>query len=106
MELAERKKRILGAIIEAYIATGEPVGSKRLVYVTDMGLSSATIRNDMAELVELGFLEQPHTSAGRVPSQQGYRFFVDKLMQRHNLTLAEIKQIDLMLKIKENDLES
>jgi heat-inducible transcriptional repressor len=106
MELAERKKKILGAIIEAYIATGEPVGSKFLVDVTGMGLSSATIRNEMSELVDLGFLEQPHTSAGRVPSQQGYRFFVDKLMLRHNLTLKEIKHIDFMLKIRESDLES
>jgi heat-inducible transcriptional repressor len=106
MELAERKKRILGAIIEAYIATGEPVGSKMLVDVTGMGLSSATIRNEMSELVELGFLEQPHTSAGRVPSQRGYRFFVDNLMLKHNLTLEEIKQIDFMLQIRESDLES
>jgi len=106
MDLAERKKKILAAIIEAYIATGEPVGSKMLVDITAMGLSSATIRNEMSELALLGFLEQPHTSAGRVPSQQGYRFFVDKLMLRHYLTLEETKQIDFMLKIRESDLES
>jgi heat-inducible transcriptional repressor len=106
MELAGRKKKILGAIIEAYIATGEPVGSKMLVDLTGIGLSSATIRNEMSELVDLGFLEQPHTSAGRVPSQQGYRFFVDNLMLRHDLTTEEIKNIDFMLKIRESDLES
>ena len=106
MDLAERKKKILGAIIEAYISTGEPVGSKMLAELTGMGLSSATIRNEMSELVELGFLEQPHTSAGRVPSQNGYRFFVDKLMLRRILTHEETRQIDLLLQIKESDLES
>ena len=78
MELSERKCKILAAIVDAYVRTGEPVGSKTLVL--DLGVSSATIRNEMAELVELGLLEQPHTSAGRVPSAKGYRYYLDHLL--------------------------
>ncbi|MDR3645677.1 MAG: heat-inducible transcription repressor HrcA, partial [Clostridia bacterium] len=98
-ELAERKKRILCAIVEAYVATGEPVGSKVLASVTGMGLSSATIRNEMFELVELGYLEQPHTSAGRIPSQKGYRLYVDSLMGRRRLSREETIRIDELLQI-------
>ena len=105
MRLAERKRIILAAIVEAYIATGEPVGSKTLAAMTDMGLSSATIRNEMSELAELGFLEQPHTSAGRVPSEAGYRYYVDSLMGRRSLSRKEIQEIDSLLSIGEGDIE-
>ena len=81
-ELNERKKLILKAIIEAHVKEGEPVGSKYLTQNKQIALSSATIRNEMAELESLGYLEQPYTSAGRVPSESGYRFYVDSLMQR------------------------
>ncbi len=80
MEIGERKLKILTAIVEEYIRTGEPVGSKSLAEISDLGVSPATIRNEMASLFELGLLEQPHTSAGRVPSQRGLRLYVDLLM--------------------------
>ena len=95
MELSERKLKILAAIVNAYIQTGEPVGSKLLAL--DLGVSSATVRNEMADLVEMGFLEQPHTSAGRVPSQEGYRVFVDRLMGKSPLTAAEKRYFDSIL---------
>lgn len=80
MELSERKQKILGAIVEQYIKTGEPVGSKALLSALDMSVSSATVRNEMAELSAMGYLEQPHTSAGRIPTNEGYRYYVDHLM--------------------------
>lgn len=80
MEPSERKKKILQTVVESYISTGEPVGSKAICSMLDFPVSSATVRNDMAELSEKGLLEQPHTSAGRVPSQKGYRYYVDSLM--------------------------
>lgn len=80
MELSERKQKILGAVVEQYIKTGEPVGSKALLSALDMSVSSATVRNEMAELSALGLLEQPHTSAGRIPTNEGYRYYVDNLM--------------------------
>ncbi len=80
MELSARKQKILGAVIEQYIKTGEPVGSKTLLNELDISVSSATVRNEMAELVSLGLLEQPHTSAGRIPTNEGYRYYVDNLM--------------------------
>ena len=80
MEIGERKLKILTAIVEEYIRTGEPVGSKSLAEISDLGVSPATIRNEMASLFELGLLEQPHTSAGRVPSQRGLRLYLDLLM--------------------------
>lgn len=80
MEIGERKLRILTAIVEEYIRTGEPVGSKSLSEISDLGVSPATIRNEMAALFELGLLEQPHTSAGRIPSQRGLRLYIDLLM--------------------------
>ncbi len=80
MELSERKQKILGAVVEQYIKTGEPVGSKSLLAALDMAVSSATVRNEMAELSALGLLEQPHTSAGRIPTNEGYRYYVDNLM--------------------------
>ena len=80
MELSQRKQKILAAVVEQYIRTGEPVGSKALLNSLDFSVSSATIRNEMAELASMGLLEQPHTSAGRVPTNLGYRYYVDHLM--------------------------
>ena len=93
--LSERKKLILKAIIDAHIAYGEPVGSKFLANDKQLACSSATIRNEMAELEALGYLEQPHTSAGRVPSEQGYRFYVDSLLDDYSRTRYEIEKINL-----------
>ena len=81
MELAERKQKILPAFFENFKKTGEPVGSKTLIDETDLKVSSATVRNDMADLTQKGYLVQPHTSAGRIPSDKGYRFYVDLLME-------------------------
>lgn len=80
MELAARKQKILSAIIESYISTGEPVGSKSLINETGLDVSSATVRNEMADLTNRGFLVQPHTSAGRIPTQQAYRYYVDNVL--------------------------
>ena len=79
--LDERKTKILNAIIKNYLETGEPVGSRTISKYTDLNLSSATIRNEMSDLEELGYILQPHTSAGRIPSDKGYRFYVDHLME-------------------------
>lgn len=97
MELDERKLKILKAIIHTYLETGEPVGSRTISKYTDLNLSSATIRNEMADLEELGYILQPHTSAGRIPSDQGYRLYVDDMMKdrEDNLKKKE-KEIDDM----------
>jgi heat-inducible transcriptional repressor len=87
--LNERKKQILKAVVINYIKTAEPVGSRTVARAHRMGLSSATIRNEMADLEEMGYLAQPHTSAGRVPSQLGYRYYVDHLMEKDDLSSAE-----------------
>lgn len=89
MSIDERKIRILQAIINDYITTGEPVGSRTLAKKYNLGVSSATIRNEMSDLEDMGYLEQPHTSAGRVPSSKGYRLYVDKLMDMPELSLEE-----------------
>ena len=94
MELTERKKKILRAIVDNYIQTAEPVGSKVLSAMPGIGCSSATIRNEMAELTTLGYLEQPHTSAGRIPSAAGYRLYVDELMMDYRLSIDETKSIN------------
>ena len=93
--LSERKKKILHAIIKTYLDTGEPVGSRTISKYTDLNLSSATIRNEMADLEDLGYILQPHTSAGRVPSDKGYRWYVDSLMEEKEQQIVEIK--DMML---------
>ena len=80
MELAARKQKILSAIIESYISTGEPVGSKSLITEAGLDVSSATVRNEMADLTNRGFLIQPHTSAGRIPTQLAYRYYIDNIM--------------------------
>ena len=82
-ELSERKKKILKAIVELYVKTAEPVGSKAIAAAMDSKVSSATIRNEMAELEEMGYLEKPHTSAGRIPSPKCYRIYVNELMEQH-----------------------
>lgn len=104
-ELSERKKQILKAIIEAHIELGEPVGSKFLMESKQISCSSATIRNEMAELESMGYLEQPHTSAGRVPSELGYRFYVDTLAERYSMTSREITQINQLLRSKVAELD-
>ena len=104
-ELSERKKLILKAIIDTHINMGEPVGSKYLTRYEQLAFSSATIRNEMAELEEMGYLEQPHTSAGRIPSQLGYRFYVDQLMQQYRMTSAELGELDKLMKLKAAELD-
>lgn len=103
--LDNRKRKILQAIVEEYIETSEPVSSGSLVKNEELNCSSATIRNEMAELEQIGFLEKPHTSAGRVPSQKGYRYYVDELLREDNLSRKEIEMIKEMLETKVNRLE-
>lgn len=91
-ELGERKIKILDAIIRNYLETGEPVGSRTISKYTDLNLSSATIRNEMSDLEELGYILQPHTSAGRIPSDKGYRFYVDHLMEEKDKQVTEMKK--------------
>ena len=105
MELTERKRQILKVVIEDYIRTAEPVGSKAIAAEMNGKVSSATIRNDLADLVEMGYLEQPHTSAGRVPSPKGYRIYVNELMERQMLSLAETEKINQSLQLKMEELD-
>ena len=91
-QLDGRKITILKAIIKTYLETGEPVGSRTISKYTDLNLSSATIRNEMSDLEELGYIVQPHTSAGRIPSDKGYRFYVDQIMQEKEEEVTEIKE--------------
>ena len=93
----ERKLKILAAVVEEYVRTGEPVGSKAIAALPDIGVSPATVRNDMAMLEQLGFLEQPHTSAGRIPTISGYRLYIDKLMTPPELSCDERERLDAML---------
>lgn len=93
MDLDERKKKILHAIIQNYMETGEPVGSRTISKYSDLKLSSATIRNEMSDLEEMGYIIQPHTSAGRIPSDKGYRLYVDNLMQEKNQEVADLKEL-------------
>ena len=100
MELTERKKKVLRSIVDLYISTAEPVGSKAIAELPDMSYSSATIRNEMADLLAMGYLEQPHTSAGRIPSPAGYRLYVDELMQQYRLSMDETKSINTAIEEK------
>ena len=100
MELTERKKKVLRSIVDLYIRTAEPVGSKAIAELPDMNYSSATIRNEMADLTAMGYLEQPHTSAGRVPSAAGYRLYVDELMLDYRLSMDETASINIALEEK------
>lgn len=105
MELSERKKQILRTIVESYIETAEPIGSKAIAEKAGLSCSSATIRNEMAELEKMGLLEQPHTSAGRIPSVAGYRFYVNELMEEHKLTMQETQSINEQLHLKMEELD-
>ena len=93
MDLDERKIKILQARVRNYMETGEPVGSRTISKYTDLNLSSATIRNEMADLEEMGYIVQPHTSAGRIPSDKGYRVYVDKMLEEKDKEVAEMKEI-------------
>ena len=106
MELDERKEKILKAIIQTYLETGEPVGSRTISKYSDLKLSSATIRNEMSDLEELGYILQPHTSAGRIPSDKGYRFYVDQIIKEKDsqvehmqeLMIQRVDRVELLLK--------
>ena len=100
MELTERKKKVLRSVVDLYIRTAEPVGSKAITALPDMKYSSATIRNEMADLTAMGYLEQPHTSAGRSPSAAGYRLYVDELMMDYRLSIDETKSINTAIEEK------
>lgn len=104
MFLDDRKRRILQAIIDDYIDTAEPIGSRTIARRHELGLSSATIRNEMADLEEMGYIAQPHTSAGRVPSDKGYRLYVDQLMKARELTQDELDAIRAAMEIRINEL--
>jgi heat-inducible transcriptional repressor len=103
MQMDERKTKILQAVIRNYLETGEPVGSRTISKYTDLNLSSATIRNEMADLEEMGYILQPHTSAGRIPSDKGYRFYVDTMMEAKERELTEVKD---MLVERQDKLET
>ena len=100
MEMTERKKKVLRSVVDLYIRTAEPVGSKAITELPDMKYSSATIRNEMADLTAMGYLEQPHTSAGRIPSAAGYRLYVDELMLDYRLSMDETKSINIAIEEK------
>ena len=110
LDLDERKLKILQAIIRNYLETGEPVGSRTISKYTDLNLSSATIRNEMSDLEELGYIVQPHTSAGRIPSDKGYRLYVDQMMlekeEKLNQATQEVKAMQEMLIEREDKMES
>ncbi|MBO4981310.1 MAG: heat-inducible transcription repressor HrcA [Lachnospiraceae bacterium] len=103
MQMDERKTKILQAVIRNYLETGEPVGSRTISKYTDLNLSSATIRNEMADLEEMGYILQPHTSAGRIPSDKGYRFYVDTMMEAKEREMVEMK--DMLLE-RQDKLEN
>ena len=103
--LDERKKRVLQAIVEEYINTAEPVSSNSLITKYDLNCSSATIRNEMADLEKKGLLDKMHTSSGRVPSAKGYRYYVDELLKDDNISLEEVKYISEKLESKVNEIE-
>ena len=105
MSISERKKKILAAVVDEYVRTAEPVGSKVIAASAGLGCSSATIRNELAELVSLGYLEQPHTSAGRVPTPMGYRMYVNELMQKQKLSLEETEDINRRMSQKLQELD-
>ena len=105
MELSERKKKILKAVVESYVETAEPVGSKTIAATAGLGVSSATIRNELAELTNMGYLEQPHTSAGRVPSPKGYRIYVNELMAQHTLSMKETSRVNKALNSKVQQMD-
>lgn len=103
--LDNRKKKVLQAIVEEYVNTAEPVSSTALTEHEELNYSSATIRNEMADLEKAGFLEKTHTSSGRIPSEKGYRYYVDELLKDDNISLEEIKYISEKLETKVNEIE-
>lgn len=105
MDLNERKMRILKSIIDEYIDKGEPVGSKHLVEYGNISLSPATIRNEMSELEEMGYLDKPHTSAGRIPSDAAYRIYVEKLMESYRLNVQELELLNELTRYKMDELD-
>ncbi len=105
MQLGRRKLQILQAVIQDYISSGEPVGSRTIAKKYGMGISPATIRNEMSDLEEMGYLQQPHTSAGRIPSDKAYRLYVDKLMETRNLTPDEAQRIREICNQKTTEIE-
>ena len=105
MDLTDRKKKILKTIVELYVKTAEPVGSKAIAAALENSVSSATIRNEMADLEEMGYLEKPHTSAGRIPSPKCYRIYVNELMEEHRLSLQETESMNQALRIKLQELD-
>ena len=105
MAISERKKKILAAVVSEYISSAEPVGSKAIAEHAGLGCSSATIRNELAELVNLGYLEQPHTSSGRVPTPMGYRLYVNELMEKQRLSLEETEEINRRMNEKLRQLD-
>ena len=105
MELSDRKRKILRALVETYIQTAEPVGSKALAEIAGLKISSATIRNELADLTEQGYLEQPHTSSGRIPTAKGYRLYVNELMEEQKLSLQETQKINDTLRSKMKQLD-
>ncbi len=105
MEISERKKKILAAVVDEYIHPAEPVGSKVIAENAGLGCSSATIRNELAELAALGYLEQPHTSAGRVPTPMGYRMYVNELMEKQRFSIEETEDLNRRLNQKLQELD-
>jgi len=105
VELSDRKRQILKVVVEDYVRTAEPVGSKAIAAEMGGSVSSATIRNELSDLTEMGYLEQPHTSAGRMPSPKGYRLYVNELMEQQRLSLAETEKINQSLQLKMEELD-
>lgn len=106
MKISDRKKKILAAVVDEYIRTAEPVGSKAIAQNAGLGCSSATIRNELAELVAMGYLEQPHTSAGRVPTPMGYRMYVNELMEKQKLSMEETEELNRRLSDRIQQLDN
>ncbi len=105
MDLSQRKQQILKAVIDEYVGTAEPVGSRAIAKINELGLSSATIRNEMADLEEMGYLTQPHTSAGRIPTDVGYRFYVNSLIERYQMSVEALENLQMVMTEKVNKLE-
>ncbi len=105
MELGERRRQILAAVVDDYVQTAEPVGSEHLVLRHDFGVKQATVRNELAAMSDLGYLRQPHTSAGRVPSDRGYRYYVDQLMPEPSLDSSETRRVRHGMSRQESEVE-
>ena len=100
MQMDDRKWTILQAIIKTYLETGEPVGSRTISKYPGLNLSSATIRNEMSDLEEMGYILQPHTSAGRIPSDAGYRLYVDRMMEEKDREVTEMKELMIIFPMR------